>query len=763
MVTAQQRSAAKAPGRDTGIEVHHTICEICTRGCGIDAYVKDGRIVKVKGTPNNPTGFGFLCPKGQGSRSYVYRKDRIRTPLRRVGARGAGEFEPISWDDAYRVIAERLGAVKRESGPDAVVFFSGYTKWYRSIYRRFIYSFGSQNYCTDDSLCYYSTFMANMLNSGTPTRPDQRNSGVFLGWAFNRYYSGSISETKRLERYKREQGLKVVIVDPRITVASQRLADVHLRPLPGTDGALAHGLANLFIQWGRIDRDYIDKHVHGFDEYAQYVSAFDLDTVERITTVPKADIIAAAHMLTENGPMSIAETASPLVHTSNGLQNYRAIMALSAITGNYDRKGGQLPLRYADPTKSGDGVAEELFALDTFPYRVMKRVGANRWPLFCELVEQGQDMDLARQIETADPYPIRALFSMGMNVRMFPNNRRLLKAIDSLDFVVDVDIFMTEAAEHADIVLPACTSFERGTFRNYGNGKVAFTKPVISPLYESRSDVDILCDLANVMDLPDPLLRKGYRACVQFMLDPTGLTVEELQNAEEQVTYPTFTNYPAGLNTETGYSTTTGRYELKSELIAQRFSQYGLDPLPTYKDPVWLGDSKEFPFILDTGGRLPNAIHSRLHDSPWHRAQRPDPMVDLNPLDAERIGVKTGDWVAVSTPLGSIRLKANVTGENKESVVRVFQGYREADVNSIIPEVYDPYSGYPNLKSVRCRVVRIAQQDAGRMRHANTNTVSHSNSTDYERNYSWESESPSLDRAEPPSPRQQPSRVPVTR
>lgn len=710
MSNLKEKLAAKQPGVDTGIEIKHTICEICSRGCGIDAYVKDGKIIKVEGTPGNPTGFGYLCQKGQGSRSYIYREDRIKTPLKRVGPKGSGQFEPISWEEAYREIAEKLNRCKEESGPDSVVFFSGYTKWYRPFYRRFLYSFGSQNYCTDDSICYYSTYMANMLNCGTPTRPDTRNSGIFLGWCFNKYYSGSIVETKRLELYKKERGLKILIIDPRITPATEKLADMHLRPFPGTDGALAHCFANLFIQWNKIDHDYIEKHVYGFEEYRDYVSRFTVDKVSEITGLTGEEIIAAAKMLTENGPMSIAESGSPIVHHVNGMQTYRAIMALSAITGNYDRPGGQIPIRFADSTRAGDTVQEDAFAYDTFPYHYVKKVGQNRFPLFCELVEQGQDMDLARHIEEKDPYPIRALFAMGMNHRMLPNSKRLMEAIKTLDLFVDVDIFMTDTAKQADIVLPACSSFERGTFKNYGNGKVAYTKPVIEPLYESKSDVDILCELAGYLGLKDPLLRSGYRNCIDsFVLNGTGLTVDQLQAAEEQVMIPTFVNYPAGLNTETGYATLTERYELKSKLIEQRFTKYGYDPLPVWEPVLDLDDPKEYPLIFTSGGRLPNCMHSRLHDSKWHRYQRKEPKLDINPDDAVELGISDEDWVSVKTVAGELKLKAHVTWTARKGVVFLFQDYREADANSIIPERYDPYSGYPGVNSARCRVTKIKE------------------------------------------------------
>ena len=382
-------------------------------------------------------------------------------------------------------------------------------------------------------------------------------------------------------------------------------------------------------------------------------------------------------------------------------------MSLSAITGNYDRKGGQLPLTFADPSYAGDGVLEEIFALETFPYRLQKKVGQTKYPLFTQLVEQGQDMELARQILSGEPYPLRAIFAMGMNHRMFSNTKLLEQALEQVEFFVDVDIFLTDTAKLADLVLPACSSFERGTFRNYGNGKVAYTKPVIPPLYESKSDVDILCELAEALELDDPLLRSGYRNCIQWMLNQTGLTVEQLQEAGEQVPIPTFVNYTPGLNTSIGYMTLTQKFELKSKLIEQRFTQFGYDPLPVWEPPAADAVKDEYPLVLMSGGRLANAMHSRLHDSPWHRVQRPEPMVDVHPADAALYGLTDGAFCRVTTTVGSLEVKVHVTHTMKEGVVSLFQDYREANVNSIIPPDYDPYSGYPALRSSRCQIEAV--------------------------------------------------------
>ena len=213
------------------MERKRTICDICCPSfhCGIDAYVKDGQLVKIEGTAEHPQNHGLLCAKGLAARQYVYRKDRIRTPLLRVGERGGGEFRPISWEEAYERIAERLLAIREESGPEAVAFFSGYTKWYRSWLQRLANQFGTPNYMTESGSCMFSTFLQWLTVTGNVmSSPDVDHAGVFLGWAYNPYYSRNLAAAGVEAAKKR--GMKVIIVDSRITPASIRLSDLHQLP-----------------------------------------------------------------------------------------------------------------------------------------------------------------------------------------------------------------------------------------------------------------------------------------------------------------------------------------------------------------------------------------------------------------------------------------------------------------------------------------------------------------------------------------------------
>ena len=155
MTELERRIKAKIPGPDTGIEVRHTMCDICSPGmhCGINAYIKDGKVIKIEGIDGHPSNDGRLCTKGMANREYIYREDRIKTPLRRVGKRGEGRFEPISWEEAYEEIAKGLNRCKEKYGAESVAFYSGYSKWYRQMLRRLAYAFGSPNYGCESSAC----------------------------------------------------------------------------------------------------------------------------------------------------------------------------------------------------------------------------------------------------------------------------------------------------------------------------------------------------------------------------------------------------------------------------------------------------------------------------------------------------------------------------------------------------------------------------------------------------------------------------------
>ena len=704
----ERRLAHKIPGADTGIEVKHSFCSICSPSChcGIDAYVKDGKLLKVEGTQGHPMNDGLLCTKGAANRAYIYRPDRLRTPLKRAGARGEGRFEPISWEEAYDLIAENLLRLRAESGADSVAFFGGYQKWFRWQLARFAYDFGSVNYGTESSACMTANKMAWTTLTGMNAKMDMKNAKLYVAWGGGNHHSHHLA-AKKAENFHRNGG-KVIVVDPRNTPLAARTADLHIAVRPGTDGLLANAVAGIILRNGWQDQAYIDKYVHGFDDYAAYVTSLDLQEVSRITTVPVEKIEEMARLMGTVKPMSIEASPISLIHQTNGYQTVRAMFSLSVITGNYDTVGGNQPnIETFAHLGAGYATREEEFIEANTPAGFENRVGAKRFPLWADMVHEMQSLDLARQIHEGTPYPIRGLFALGFNYRIFPDSEYFRAALEKLDFFVTADLFMTDTVKYADVVLPTCSSLEREELKVYPGGFAKYYLPAIAPLYESRSDARILQELAERLDLDDALLRSGYRKCLEYVFEPTGYDLDALIASPLPLKAPCMRPYKPHAYIDGGCKTPTGKLELFSERVKTVGAAAGLDPLPRWYAPSYQ-PTEEYPFQLLAGVRIPNAIHSHLHKVPWTRSLRPEPMADMNPAAARALGIAAGDTIRLVSAFGAITVKANPTALMNQGQICMYHGYSEADVNTLLDRNnVDPYSGFAGYKNGICAVEKL--------------------------------------------------------
>jgi anaerobic selenocysteine-containing dehydrogenase len=269
-------------------------------------------------------------------------------------------------------------------------------------------------------------------------------------------------------------------------------------------------------------------------------------------------------------------------------------------------------------------------------------------------------------------------------------------------------------------VLPACSSVERSEVRCYPEKYVTLTEPAIAPLGEARSDTDIVFDLARRLGLDDPLLNPApdggadpavtFSAAVDWVFEPSGMTMAELAQhpGGMPVRDPLMT--PDRQYLERGFPTPSGKMELVSSVLERLGPEIGADALPTWRPPGWGAEAApepahDYPFILNSGSRLPMFVHSRTYRLSWTRGLRPRPAADLNPVDARALGIAQDEAIELSTPAGSIRVLANVTELAQPGVVHMYHGHPEADVNLLLdPDELDPISGFPAYRSVPCRI-----------------------------------------------------------
>lgn len=680
-----------------------TTCSTCGPCCEVDAYVKDGRLISVEGARNTPMQSGGLCAKGAAAVQYVYNKERILYPMKRVGRKGEGQFERISWDEAYDLIAENLLRIRSEYGARSVVFYAGYSKWYRPALLRLSNAYGSPNFCTESSTCFQAAALAwrSIFGNGI-CGPDLKNAKTLLIWSSNLYHTNT-PVSKAFQGLKK-RGVKVIDVDPRHTVMAHD-ADIHLQLVPGTDGALALSMAQVIIEEDLYDKEFAEKYVYGFQEYREYVQEFPPEKAEKITGVPAEKIRQAARTYAGNGPAGLMFSASPVVHHINGVQNYRAVFSLIALTGNYDVEGG-------NRTQPGPFSPANEFG-QVRRYDKEEAIGQKEFPVWFDLsCDEAQCIRLADYIEEERPYPVKAVFAMGLNHRMWPQPKRLKAVLEKLDFYVNAELFMSESSMAADLILPACTSYEREQVHVGRGSRFFFSNRAIEPVGESKNDIEIIMEVFRRMKLRDRTLREdvlegGYEAYMEHILKPSGLTLDELKAHPEGMDGRNI--FPPGVRTYENepFHTPSGKAELRSLALERYKDSHGYDGLPVYRDyrENSAVDRDAFPLILNTGSRKPQLFHSRLYRMPWLNNIEDVPLVEIHPEDGKRYGAEDGKAVRVVSPSGEITGTAAYNVQGKPGVVYIYHGNPKGDANELIGKDYlDPISGFPGFKGYFCRI-----------------------------------------------------------
>lgn len=683
-----------------------TFCSICNpqSHCGINAHVENGRLINVEGMLEHPANEGTLCVKGAASVQYVYSKNRLRYPMIQRGERGSKHWERISWNEALSIIASKLIEIRNQYGPESIIFYAGYPKWFRPFLQRLAHGFGSPNFATESSVCSSAATVAGKITYGYFGRPDLSRTRCLLNWSTNPFYTNSTLTRKLLDL--KEKGVKFISVDPRVSAFAEK-SDLHLQLRPGTDGALALGIIKVLIEENLYDKEFVEKWTLGFDELCNYLEDKSLEWVENITGVSKEKIEEAARLYGMTKPSSLMTSASATTHHINGFQNHRAILLLPGLTGNFDIPGGNYvePITYLYTT-SGAPTDEEKIRLVEKLKDLPPRIGQERFPIWCNYYPEAHSMVIPFQINSKKPYPLKAFIGFGLNYRMWPGSDFFKESLLKLDLLVNADIFFTDTCQWMDIVLPTTTSFERSELKHWNSKYLMLTSPVIDPVGESRSDIEIIFDMAKQLDMEDLFWNGDFDAAIDEIMAPSGYTAKELREypGGNYVRNPIKSGYKK--YEKTGFPTPSGKMEISSTILKEA----GFDAIPIYRDQIHASMSKDssiYPLILNTGSRLPMFLHSEMHDIQWCKELRRDPLLDMNPRDASKRNIEQGEWVWLETPRGKIRVRANLTETIPLGVVYMVHGIKEANVNLLIePDYLDPISGFPGFKSLRCNVAK---------------------------------------------------------
>ncbi|MBK1653820.1 molybdopterin-containing oxidoreductase family protein [Allochromatium vinosum] len=685
-------------------------CYECDANCPIQVeFDAGGEPVAIQGPD---------CPRCYAQLDRRNHPDRLLYPLKRVGPRGSGQFERISWDEALGTIAERLSATRDEHGAPSVAFFAGYTKEARPQLQRLAHAFGSPNYLTESGCCFSATMVAEKVTFGykikTTSTVVSPKTRCHLIWSTNPRGSIPPFDTHGLVTLK--PGRRMIVVDPRRTPMVDQ-ADIHLQIRPGTDGALALGFHHLIFANGWQDQTFLDQWCSGVDAFRDYVAEFTPERVASICGISASDLRAAVALFATTPPAQITLSPTATVQHSNGFQNHRALILLSAVTGNLDREGGN---RFFNDKVMPKPI--ELF--DHCRNNLPPRIGDEVYPVWTKYWPAGQSMLLPDCILDGRPQRVRSLLAMGINTAMWPNSKRMEQALGSLDFFAATDFFHNPATLQADIVLPAATSLERPALIAYPGcayqGELRYRRPVVAPRGEARPDGQIFLELGVRLGMGDQFwngdLEASWAEAAEGIPDeireevysnPDGVTV--YAGAIEDLVEHGFLDADR-LYRLRGFPTASGKVEFDSaELRAA-----GHDGLPIYREPAESPVStpeiaRDYPLVLTSGARTKFDTHSQHQYIQRMRRAIPNPLVEIHPSDAEPRGIRDGQSVEIRSPRGAVCFVARVTKRIKPGVVHCTHGWNSANVNELTDDRHlDPISGFPPFKSSLCEVAPVA-------------------------------------------------------
>ena len=653
-----------------------TCCNMCGGTTGILAHVVNGRVIKIEPNANNPVGVcnvstdfaalqgsgARICPKGNAGIMALYDPDRIKVPLKRVGARGAGEWQEISYEAAVAEIAAKLATIKSQNGAEKVVWFTEDNSFV-PIQQSFCNVFGTPNFLQHSNLCDVSRKFGFERTVGFH-RPlaDLRNTKYMLIFGWNPLSATKWAHLPRILLDGLARGAKLVIVDPRCSETAEKALQYGGRWLPikpGTDGALALALANVIIGEGLYDGSFVASWTVGFNEFAALARTRTPEWAAPITGISATTIRQVARELAATKPAVVDAWSGPGQHM-NGAEASRAIAALAGLIGQVDAPGTLILPDRAGPR----------FNVPAFegPPRPRLDGGRGKYPY---AHSSGVYVEARDAMVAGTPYmPKAAIFVMQNFVFSVPNTAKNLRALNNLELIVSVDTQMSETALMADYVIPGTTYLERYellpqwvTFP-----VVSLRQPVVPPLFGQKPEYEFVKDLALALGHDVYPFNVTYE---RFMDDAlrsgVGFGLADLQAMPGATWIGGHTRY--NKYQTAGFATPSGKFEFYSQQMADK----GLNPLPdfvptedrpTAAHPLYLVNWKE---ALHT--------HSRTMNNRWLMEFHGENELWININRANALGIYDGDIVTVENQYGKARARAKVTRRIHPDVVGLVHGF----------------------------------------------------------------------------------------
>ncbi len=685
-VGALIESPSRFQGRPWEVEKVQTTCPYCGVGCQMNLHIKDNKVIKITGVEDIAPNFGSLCVKGRFGYDFINKPERLTTPL----IKQDGDLKNTSWEEALSLIAKRFDGIKSKYGPDSIGIFSSakITNEENYIAQKFARAVvGTNNIDHCARLCHASTVagLAAAFGSGAMTNSiaDIEKSKLILVTGSNTTEAHPVISSY-IKRVVESGSAKLIVVDPR-RIPLTKFATIWLRQNLGTDVAWANGMMHVIISEALYDRKYIEERTEGFDELKKTVEKYNPEFVSKITGISADDLIKAARMYANSQPASIF-FAMGITQHSTGTDNVKSMANLAMLCGNVGISGGGVnPLRGQNNVQGACDLGALPNVFSGYQPVTDPAVRANMERMWgVKSLPQTSGLTITEMVKGAQDGNLKALYIIGENPLISdPDINHVEQALKNLDFLVVQDIFLSDTAKIADIVLPSASFAEKnGTFTNTER-KVQLIRKAIESPGQAKQDWEIICDLSNRMGYP--MEYTDSKAIMEEMNRVTpsyaGISYQRLEKGGLHWPCPT-SNHPG-----------------TPILHVDKFTR-GLGHFHAieYVSPAEMPDN-DYPLYLTTG-RVLYQFHTRTMtmQSEGLNELSAECFVEISPQDATDYNIKQGDLLRVSSRRGEIEVMARISDQAIKGTVFIPFHFAQAAANRLTNPVLDPIAKIPEFK-----------------------------------------------------------------
>ena len=667
-----------------------TVCTYCGVGCNLEVSTTSNKILSIQAPYEAEANSGHTCLKGRYAFEFYNHPERLRSPM----IKRNGEFEEVSWDEVYDFMAEKFNSIKKENGPDAIAGISSArcTNEENYLMQKFIRAvIGTNNIDGCARVCHSPTALGMQRTFGTGAATnsieDLKHTECMLVIGANPTAAHPVTGAKIKQQALK--GKTLIVIDPRKTELA-KYADFHIALRPGTNVAVLNMMLRFIIEENLMDEQFIANRTEGFEEFKNNLLKLDVDEMARVAQVDK-DLVRQAAIAYAKSPAAMSFHGLGVTEHSQGTFTVMQIADLAMITGNIGRKGvGVNPLR-------GQNNVQGAADMGVQPHQGAGYLDVTK-PDIIKKYEDFYGVQMPTEIgykipemfEAAIAGKLKALWIIGEDVvQTDPNTQKVKRALDSLDLLVVQELFMTETAKHADVILPGASFLEKsGTFTN-GERRVQRVQEAVDPIEGTKPDGQIIVDMMNKMGYsqPDYDAAEMLKEISQIVPFFAGAKWEELGDNGKQ--WPI---KPDGTDTKILHDETfkrgKGKFFYFDWKESEEVNQHG----------------KEYPFIITTNRDLEHyncgAMTRRTKNVEIHT----EDVLWINPEDAAEKGITDGDMVCVESPRGKVDIKAFVTeGVNKGVLSATFH-FPEIMVNNITSDIHDSEAKCPEYKVVSVNI-----------------------------------------------------------